>query len=77
GEILFQNLRQNNLDEKWLEQQLRAQGVQEVSQVDYAVLRSNGSLYINLKKDDLTNPVDITDAPESPVKVTKEDQLKP
>lgn len=77
GEILFQNLKQNNLDEKWLKQQLEAQGIQDVTQVDYAVLRSNGSLYVNLKKDNLTNPVDITDAPESPIKVDKEDQLKP
>ncbi|SMB91400.1 Uncharacterized membrane protein YcaP, DUF421 family [Thermanaeromonas toyohensis ToBE] len=68
GEILFENLKQVNLDEKWLEQQLKAQGVEDVSQVDYAVLRSNGSLYVNLKKDQLTTPVDITDTPQSPLK---------
>jgi uncharacterized membrane protein YcaP (DUF421 family) len=68
GEILFENLKQINLDEKWLEQQLKAQGVEDISQVDYAVLRSNGSLYVNLKKDQLTTPVDITDAPQSPSK---------
>ncbi|MCG0277427.1 MAG: DUF421 domain-containing protein [Thermanaeromonas sp.] len=66
GEILFENLKQVNLDEKWLEQQLKAQGVEDISQVDYAVLRSNGSLYVNLKKDQLTMPVDITDAPKAP-----------
>ncbi|GFN22761.1 DUF421 domain-containing protein [Thermanaeromonas sp. C210] len=71
GEILFENLKQNHLDEKWLLEQLQAQGVRDVSQVDYAVLRSNGSLYVNLKQDNLTNPVDITDAPESPVEVDK------
>ncbi|MBE3572329.1 MAG: DUF421 domain-containing protein [Moorella humiferrea] len=70
GEVLFQNLKQNNLDEKWLIQQLQSQGVQDLSQVDYAVLRSDGSLYINLKQDNLVNPVDITDAPENPIKKT-------
>jgi len=73
GEILFQNLEQNNLDEKWLIQQLQSQGVQDISQVDYAVLRSNGSVYINCKKDNLTNPVDITDTPQSPVKLEQKD----
>lgn len=68
GEVLFQNLKQNNLDEKWLIQQLQSQGVQDLSQVDYAVLRSDGSLYVNLKQDNLVNPVDITDAPENPIK---------
>ncbi|WP_406677573.1 DUF421 domain-containing protein [Moorella sp. ACPs] len=77
GEILFQNLKQNKLDEKWLIQQLQAQGVQDISQVDYAVLRSDGSLYVNLKEDDIINPVDITDAPESPVKQEKEEQDRP
>ncbi|MBC7324230.1 MAG: DUF421 domain-containing protein, partial [Moorella sp. (in: Bacteria)] len=77
GEILFQNLEQNKLDEKWLIQQLQAQGVHDISQVDYAVLRSNGSLYVNLKEDDIIHPVDITDAPESPVKQEKEEQDRP
>jgi uncharacterized membrane protein YcaP (DUF421 family) len=77
GEILFQNLKQNKLDEKWLIQQLQAQGVQDISQVDYAVLRSDGSLYVNMKEDDIVNPVDITDAPESPVKQEKEEQDRP
>ncbi|MGI9861405.1 DUF421 domain-containing protein [Moorella naiadis] len=77
GEILFQNLEQNHLDEKWLIQQLQAQGIQDISQVDYAVLRSNGSLYVNCKEDDIINPVDITDAPESPVKTEKEEQDRP
>lgn len=69
GEIIFQNLEQNNLDEQWLIQQLQSQGVQDINQVDYAVLRSNGSVYVNCKKDDLTNTVDITDTPQSPVKL--------
>ncbi|WP_258360808.1 DUF421 domain-containing protein [Moorella sulfitireducens (nom. illeg.)] len=77
GEILFQNLEQNKLDEKWLIRQLQAQGVRDISQVDYAVLRSDGSLYVNLKEDDIVSPVDITDAPESPVKKEKEEQDRP
>jgi uncharacterized membrane protein YcaP (DUF421 family) len=77
GEILFQNLQQNNLDEKWLIQQLQGQGVQDLSQVDYAVLRSDGSLYVNCKEDDIIHPVDITDAPESPVSIKKEEQDRP
>ncbi|MDN5344134.1 MAG: hypothetical protein PWQ18_245 [Clostridia bacterium] len=77
GEILFQNLKQNNLDEKWLIQQLQAQGVQDISQVDYAVLRSDGSLYVNCKEDDIVHPGDITDAPESPVSTRKEEQDQP
>ncbi|NLW08021.1 MAG: DUF421 domain-containing protein [Clostridia bacterium] len=67
GEIIFQNLEQVRLDEQWLLQQLQAQGVQDVSQVDYAVLRSDGSVYINCKQDNLTAPVDITDQPQNPL----------
>jgi len=66
GEIIFQNLQQAGLDENWLMQQLQAQGVTDITQVDYAVLRSDGSLYVNCKRDDLTCPIDVTDDPQAP-----------
>jgi uncharacterized membrane protein YcaP (DUF421 family) len=66
GQIIFQNLKQNNLDGKWLLQELQKQGVTNVGEVAYASLDTAGQLYVDFKKDNLQDPRDITDFPKSP-----------
>ncbi|PRX30499.1 uncharacterized membrane protein YcaP (DUF421 family) [Orenia metallireducens] len=50
GEVLEQNLRQNNLDFNWLYNQLRKNGVSDISDVMLAHLNTDGTLYLDLKK---------------------------
>ncbi|MHB1128290.1 MAG: DUF421 domain-containing protein [Bacillota bacterium] len=66
GEIIYQNLKQNNLDEKWLEGQLNAHGVTDVGQVILASLDTGGKLYVDMRNDQLQNPTDVTDDPQAP-----------
>lgn len=66
GRILFENLRQVNLDEKWLLDQLRQRGVSDLRQVVLAVLDSGGNLLLDVREDNLTSPLDITDDPKFP-----------
>lgn len=49
GEVLEQNLKQNNLDFNWLYQELNNQGIDDVSKVMLATLNTDGSLYLDLK----------------------------
>lgn len=49
GEILPDNLRKNNLDQSWLENKLREQGINDISRVFLASLATDGSLYVDLK----------------------------
>ncbi|TDX51565.1 YetF domain-containing protein [Orenia marismortui] len=49
GEVLEQNLKQNNLDFKWLYNELRKFGINDMSKVMLASLNTDGSLYIDLK----------------------------
>ncbi|GAB6098748.1 DUF421 domain-containing protein [Halanaerocella petrolearia] len=49
GEVLEQNLKQNNLDFNWLYNKLNKQGVDDISQVVLASLNTDGSLYIDLR----------------------------
>jgi uncharacterized membrane protein YcaP (DUF421 family) len=50
GEVLEQNLKQNNLDFSWLYSELRKQGIDDISRVMLATLNSDGSLYLDLKE---------------------------
>lgn len=61
GMIVEQNLRQFKKDKKWLQKELQKQGIKDVSEVFFASLNPAGSLYIDLYKDRLQNPVDIGD----------------
>ncbi|AZR73159.1 hypothetical protein BBF96_07035 [Anoxybacter fermentans] len=61
GKIIYQNLEQNNLDVQWLKDQLRAQQVNSVEEVNLAQLGTDGKLYIDLKSDNfqsINNPTD-------------------
>ncbi|PRX30498.1 uncharacterized membrane protein YcaP (DUF421 family) [Orenia metallireducens] len=49
GDVLEQNLKQNNLDFSWLYNQLRDKGINDISKVMLAMLNTDGTLYIDLK----------------------------
>ncbi len=49
GILLEQNLKQNNLDFKWLYNQLSTQGINDIEEVMLATLNTDGSLYIDIK----------------------------
>lgn len=51
GRIVEQNLRQNNLTRDWLYQQLASRNIKHVNEVFAAVLSTDGSLFIDLRKD--------------------------
>ncbi|WP_445491272.1 DUF421 domain-containing protein [Niallia sp. 03133] len=57
GEMVSQNLEQNNISQDWLEMQLNKRKV-NVSEVMYAVMAANGNLYIDKYKDNITSPID-------------------
>ena len=47
GKILSENLSKLNLDENWLEQQLKGSGINTVEDVFYAEVKNDGTLFIN------------------------------
>ncbi|MDD2499036.1 MAG: DUF421 domain-containing protein [Desulfitobacteriaceae bacterium] len=61
GVIIHQNLEQNNLTEEWLLEELKKRQVYHVKDVVLAVLDTEGNIYLDLKKDDLQSPRDISD----------------
>lgn len=52
GKIQYSKLRNRNLDEKWLLEQLALQNVHDVKKVFYACLSPSGKLYVSTKADD-------------------------
>lgn len=61
GQIIYPNLQQNKLNEKWLMDELRKQGVFSLGEVEFAALDSNGVLYVDKKQDILEYVTDISD----------------
>jgi len=61
GEIIFQNLEQNNLDEQWLISELRKRGYNSPRDIVLATLSSDGQLYIDDKKDETEHMADVSD----------------
>ncbi|GGA80221.1 hypothetical protein GCM10008025_24530 [Ornithinibacillus halotolerans] len=55
GIINTNNLTRLNLDTEWLEQQLQNAGISSVSEVFFAEVQTDGSLYIDNKDDQLLN----------------------
>lgn len=47
GEVIYQNLQQNNLDEAWLIHELARQGINSPKQIVLASLDTQGNLYID------------------------------
>ncbi|WP_085992624.1 YetF domain-containing protein [Oceanobacillus senegalensis] len=51
GKVLRKNLSKINLDQQWLDKQLEQQGIHNLSEVFYAEVQKDGSLYIDNKDD--------------------------
>lgn len=61
GLIIEQNLEQVKLDRGWLLGELKKQGIQDLSEVMYASLDTQGNLFIDKFKDHVENYTDISD----------------
>lgn len=61
GEVIYANLKQNNLDESWLINQLKSLGYHDATQITYASVDINGHLYVDEVRDHLDPMVDISD----------------
>lgn len=61
GKLIEQNLKQLQLDADWLMQQLKSQGINDINQVTFACLDSQGNLYIDKVTDDITTANDPSD----------------
>ncbi len=61
GVVIEQNLKQVNLDRNWLEQQLRAKGINDPSEVMLAHLNTKGELYIDKYSDFVTDSADFSE----------------
>lgn len=53
GKVVYQNLKQNNLDEKWLIEQLNNLGFHDPKQINYASVDADHNLYIDEYQDKL------------------------
>lgn len=53
GKIVKRNLKELNLSEGWLENQIQLSGAKSLDDVFFAEIQSDGSLYIDMKKDQL------------------------
>lgn len=54
GEVLPENLKDYNLDEAWLENELKQRGIKSIKDIFLAQLDTNGKLYIDMYKDKFT-----------------------
>lgn len=66
GEIIYQNLRQNNLDEAWLIHELERQGIHSSKEIMLASLDTLGNLYVDRKQDSLAQETRISDQNPDP-----------
>jgi uncharacterized membrane protein YcaP (DUF421 family) len=55
GKIVKNNLKRLNIQEDWLKQQLQQKGIDSVSDVFYAEVQRDGSLYIDMQNDNMTH----------------------
>jgi uncharacterized membrane protein YcaP (DUF421 family) len=53
GEVIYQNLQQNNLDEAWLIHELEQRGIHSPKEIMLASLDTRGNLYVDKKMDGL------------------------
>jgi len=61
GRLVEQNLQQVGVDQAWLIIQLQQMGINDIREVEYAALDTSGKLYVDKKRDELQNVIDITD----------------
>jgi uncharacterized membrane protein YcaP (DUF421 family) len=66
GQVLAGNLRQLQLDEAWLHAQLQARGVHRLSEVFYAEVHADGSLYVDKRNDQPNEAPENGPAPRPP-----------
>lgn len=57
GEIIKENLEQNNLSYSWLESELKKRNLTK-QEVVYAVMGANGNMYVDTFKDHIHSPID-------------------
>ncbi|WP_163538446.1 DUF421 domain-containing protein [Gracilibacillus sp. YIM 98692] len=55
GQVHLTNLSRLDLDENWLQQQLQNSGVNSISEVFYAEIQTDGTLYIDYKDDNMVH----------------------
>ncbi|MFV9511380.1 DUF421 domain-containing protein [Tepidibacillus sp. LV47] len=60
GKIIEQNLRTAEKDEEWLFNQLKAQGIKDLKEVNFAAILPNGQLYVDRFQDKIEK-IDIGD----------------
>lgn len=53
GDVMEQNLKQNNLSFGWLYDELRKRGIERITDVVYANLQTDGTLYTDVREDRL------------------------
>lgn len=61
GEVIYENLKNINKDEKWLREMMRAYGVEFASEVFYCSVDEKGEMYVDRYEDKLRNPRDPSD----------------
>ncbi|MZP30396.1 DUF421 domain-containing protein [Heliobacterium undosum] len=61
GDVLEQNLLQHNLSFKWLYGELKKRGVEDLSEVFYAALQSDGTLYVDVRRDGVDGVHEVED----------------
>lgn len=61
GQLIYQNLEQNNLDEAWLINELNKQGIRTPGEVHLAILDARGKLYVDKSDDELTHDTKVAD----------------
>lgn len=61
GQVIYQNLKQNNLDEQWLMTQLKNLGYNDPREISYASLNTDGQLLIDVYRDKLEHINDVSD----------------
>lgn len=57
GKIIVENLKQNQLTDEWLDNELTKRKL-SVEQVSYAVQKTDGNLFFDLYKDNIQRPID-------------------
>lgn len=58
GQVIEKNLRENNLSMEWLAITLAQHGITNLEDVAYACLSTKGTVYFDMYKDNITNPLD-------------------
>lgn len=58
GQVVEKNLRENNLSRVWLNTALAQYGITNLKDVAYACLSTKGTIYFDMNKDRINNPLD-------------------